>query len=145
MHLWPSAVLRDSFKLAPLRQLDWNLRRMSLQDSRGAAGHGADEGGVPLLSNKDSDRHPSQLAELSQWILFPFACCCSCCGGQLPFHVLFSVITRRKIEPFPLIIKVDAFRPVRSSRSREGKGLFSGLFPRILPWSPPKGYTRPTT
>ncbi|KAB2598068.1 hypothetical protein D8674_000988 [Pyrus ussuriensis x Pyrus communis] len=28
MHLWPSATIRDSFKLDYLRKLDWNLQRM---------------------------------------------------------------------------------------------------------------------
>ncbi|CAA6655245.1 unnamed protein product [Spirodela intermedia] len=85
MHLWPSTVLRDSFKLAHLRQLDWNLRRMSFEESRGTAAHGADEGGVPLLSKEDSDRQPSQLVGLCRGILFLFvyccSCSCSCCGA----------------------------------------------------------------
>ncbi|TQD74744.1 hypothetical protein C1H46_039717 [Malus baccata] len=28
MHLWSSATIRDSFKLAYLRKLEWNLQRM---------------------------------------------------------------------------------------------------------------------
>ncbi|GLT88866.1 hypothetical protein SLE2022_068750 [Rubroshorea leprosula] len=29
MHLWPSAALRDSFKVSYLKKLEWNLHRMN--------------------------------------------------------------------------------------------------------------------
>ncbi|PRQ58816.1 hypothetical protein RchiOBHm_Chr1g0363411 [Rosa chinensis] len=31
MHLWPSTMIRDSFKLDYLRRLEWNLQRMNSQ------------------------------------------------------------------------------------------------------------------
>ncbi|KAK6933358.1 hypothetical protein RJ641_036252 [Dillenia turbinata] len=34
MHLWPSLTIRESFKIAYLRKVEWNLNRMNSENKR---------------------------------------------------------------------------------------------------------------
>lgn len=90
MHLWPSLRIRDSFKHAYLKKLEWNLHRMKSEKKSATSTrqklldnkHGVvtEEGvGTSVPSSKARNGFLLILKE----ILMVLSCCycCFCCGG----------------------------------------------------------------
>ncbi|KAL6290731.1 hypothetical protein ACE6H2_008241 [Prunus campanulata] len=98
MHLWPSATIRDSFKLAYLRKLEWNLQRMKREKESSASVNqkllDSQEGGVQQSNSQECEVN-GKMAEvpnpkahgvvlgLCREILMLLSCCfcCFCCGA----------------------------------------------------------------
>ncbi|KAA8539321.1 hypothetical protein F0562_026013 [Nyssa sinensis] len=62
MHLWPSMRIRDSFKLAYLRKLEWNQHRMKSEKRQSPSSNQEklldnDEGDAVLEAKADSENH----------------------------------------------------------------------------------------
>ncbi|KAL6290744.1 hypothetical protein ACE6H2_008254 [Prunus campanulata] len=59
MHLWPSATIRDSSRLAYLRKVEWNLQRMKIEKESSASVNqkllDSQEGGVQQSNSKKPD------------------------------------------------------------------------------------------
>ncbi|KAJ4846677.1 hypothetical protein Tsubulata_019722 [Turnera subulata] len=100
MHLWPSMKLRDSFKVAYLKQLDWNLHRMNTQKQQQRKNNsndnqeslldgqnGEDGVGDEIPSSKTSSFGKAAL--VCREILMVLSCCycCFCCGGVECFNL----------------------------------------------------------
>lgn len=92
MHLWPSMRIRDSFKHAYLKKLEWNLHRMNTekrsQDSRKKQ----------LLENQGDIKDGGEptsifhgLASICLEFLMIASCCycCFCCGGIASYFSTF--------------------------------------------------------
>ncbi|KAB2596012.1 aquaporin PIP2-5 [Pyrus ussuriensis x Pyrus communis] len=78
MHLWPSTTIRDSFKLAYLRKLEWNLQRMKSEkesqnsvDQKLLDGQEAGAAGQP--------NSPQCFGSTANWV-----CCVHCPLGHQP-------------------------------------------------------------
>ncbi|KAM1069184.1 hypothetical protein EV1_001049 [Malus domestica] len=99
MHLWPSATIRDSFKLDYLRKLDWNLQRMKsekesqksvkqnlLDGQDGGAAKQLDSprgqvnGKAADLTNPKAQGRDRMVAGLCRETLMLLSCC-FCCGA----------------------------------------------------------------
>ncbi|KAM2647957.1 hypothetical protein TB1_001141 [Malus domestica] len=99
MHLWPSATIRDSFKLDYLRKLDWNLQRMKsekesqksvkqnlLNGQDGGAAKQLDSprgqvnGKAADLTNPKAHGRDRMVAGLCRETLMLLSCC-FCCGA----------------------------------------------------------------
>ncbi|XP_010253673.1 PREDICTED: uncharacterized protein LOC104594852 isoform X2 [Nelumbo nucifera] len=84
MHLWPSLRIRDSFKLAYLRKLEWNLHRMNSDEE-------SQENQKLLENEKDVDdkgcsasKIPGVVALCKEMLMILSCCyCCFCCGACL--------------------------------------------------------------
>ncbi|GAB4854914.1 hypothetical protein Ancab_023503 [Ancistrocladus abbreviatus] len=77
MHLWPSMKIRDSFKTAYLKNLEWNLQRMSSQKAQSES---ASEKllSTPRTVSPESNK-PGIVVTLF-WDLLMVLSCCFCCG-----------------------------------------------------------------
>ncbi|KAK6228191.1 hypothetical protein SCA6_000531 [Theobroma cacao] len=53
MHLWPSVRIRDSFKAAYLRKLEWNLHRMK-SEKRSSSSPRTPSNQQKLLNEKEA-------------------------------------------------------------------------------------------
>ncbi|KAF5729501.1 hypothetical protein HS088_TW21G01668 [Tripterygium wilfordii] len=91
MHLWPSVRLRDSFKIAYLKKLEWNLQRMNLEKQSQSPrnqqrlldneANGVVDGEVPVAA---TSKAPSvTAADICRGIFMVLSCCycCFCCGA----------------------------------------------------------------
>ena len=98
MHLWPSMRIRDSFKLAYLKKLEWNLHRMkSDKKSSTSTDQKLLDNDEVVVSEEGAGTLPRPKAHngvllLFKEILMVLSCCycCFCCGGHIflftPFH-----------------------------------------------------------
>ncbi|KAL4340624.1 hypothetical protein GQ457_08G011210 [Hibiscus cannabinus] len=90
MHLWPSVRLRDSFKIAYLRKLEWNLHRMKSekQSSSSSPKTPSDQQNLlndqePAHSNFASSECCASFVVICREIFMVLSCCycCFCCGA----------------------------------------------------------------
>ncbi|XP_052187321.1 uncharacterized protein LOC127798064 [Diospyros lotus] len=82
MHLWPSLRIRESFKLAYLQNLEWNLHRMKQQQKHQSQQKLVDvsEGGDAVDS--EAQRGGGALILCRELLLILSCCyCCFCCGA----------------------------------------------------------------
>ncbi|KAH0979912.1 hypothetical protein GBA52_007089 [Prunus armeniaca] len=89
MHLWPSATIRDSFKLAYLRKLEWNLQRMKSEKESSASVNqkllDSQEGEVNgKVAEVPNPKAHGVVLGLCREILMLLSCCfcCFCCGDS---------------------------------------------------------------
>ncbi|KAE8648857.1 hypothetical protein Csa_008264 [Cucumis sativus] len=95
MHLWPSTRIRDSFKHAYIKKLEWNLHRMKIQKHQ----HQSSSKQNLLDKEEASDAADAETSEPSPSVSFGqrvleffselfhlLSCCycCYCCGACLP-------------------------------------------------------------
>ncbi|KAA8534364.1 hypothetical protein F0562_031885 [Nyssa sinensis] len=88
MHLWPSMRIRDSFKVAYLKKLEWNLHRMNTEKQQSPNSNqnkllDNDEGGdVAVDAKTDSKNRADGTLLLCRELLMILSCCycCFCCG-----------------------------------------------------------------
>lgn len=78
MHLWPSERIRDSFKIAYLKKLEWNLHRMKIEKETRSSEE-------KLLLEKEASTSKNHCVPLAicREILLVLSCCycCFCCGA----------------------------------------------------------------
>ncbi|KAK9283221.1 hypothetical protein L1049_011457 [Liquidambar formosana] len=93
MHIWPSLTIRDSFKFAYLKKLEWNLERMNsekksptnqrkLLDGEGEADAvDGNDGKEAVVAPRDSNT--STILGVLREIGMVLSCCycCFCCGA----------------------------------------------------------------
>ncbi|OWM70188.1 hypothetical protein CDL15_Pgr026038 [Punica granatum] len=102
MHLWPSTMLRDSFKSEYLRTVEWNLRRMKSEKQKNQQQQQQsssierplldDEGGGPKNNGGAAvEETPRSVfvcgfLRLCGDVVMVMSCfyCCFCCGGKIP-------------------------------------------------------------
>ncbi|XWS07951.1 hypothetical protein CRYUN_Cryun41cG0035300 [Craigia yunnanensis] len=89
MHLWPSVRIRDSFKIAYLRKLEWNLDRMK-SEQRSSSSPRIPSNQQKLLNDQEAaDSESSSSNSSASFILIcreifmVLSCCycCFCCGA----------------------------------------------------------------
>ncbi|EOY18639.1 PREDICTED: uncharacterized protein LOC18586393 [Theobroma cacao] len=89
MHLWPSVRIRDSFKAAYLRKLEWNLHRMK-SEKRSSSSPRTPSNQQKLLNEKEAADSASASSGCSasfivicREISMVLSCCycCFCCGA----------------------------------------------------------------
>ncbi|KAF8396577.1 hypothetical protein HHK36_018201 [Tetracentron sinense] len=82
MHLWPSLRIRESFKQAYLKKMEWNLHRMNREESPSTQKLLESERGVNGKGGSDSNIPGFVL--LCRELLMILSCCycCFCCGGD---------------------------------------------------------------
>ncbi|XVE99315.1 hypothetical protein REPUB_Repub03eG0187800 [Reevesia pubescens] len=89
MHLWPSVRIRDSFKIAYLRKLEWNLHRMK-SEKQSSSSSSSSSPRTPsnqqkLLNGQEApDSESASCNSSSSFILicrgiFMVLSCCFCC------------------------------------------------------------------
>ncbi|KAG8473741.1 hypothetical protein CXB51_035574 [Gossypium anomalum] len=93
MHLWPSVRLRDSFKIAYLRKLEWNLHRMKSEKQSSSSSPRIPSNQQNLLNDDQEATHsksaPSKCCAsfivIGREIFMVLSCCycCFCCGVSL--------------------------------------------------------------
>ncbi|KAL6977230.1 hypothetical protein U1Q18_026026 [Sarracenia purpurea var. burkii] len=91
MHLWPSMRIRDSFKLAYLEKLEWNIQRMNTKKQRQSQSQSRSPTGnqQKLLDDSqrdsavDSTTHSGGFLVFCRELLMILSCCycCFCCGA----------------------------------------------------------------
>ncbi|OAY38832.1 uncharacterized protein LOC110624055 [Manihot esculenta] len=88
MHLWPSLRIRDSFKIAYLKKLEWNLHRMKSEKQRSQQSGGnqdklLDDGGVSEETSFSKNFFLEKAALVCRETLMVLTCCycCFCCGA----------------------------------------------------------------
>ena len=91
MHLWPTMRKRDSFKIAYLKKLEWNLHRMN-NEKKQRSQETSDSNQQRLLDDGDDNRtnqhQPAKTYKavliFCREILMLVTCCycCFCCGGK---------------------------------------------------------------
>nr|KJB78932.1 hypothetical protein B456_013G025800 [Gossypium raimondii] len=92
MHLWPSVRLRDSFKIAYLRKLEWNLHRMKSEKQSSSSSSPRIPSNQQNLLNDDQKAAHSKSAPAKCCASFIVICreifmvlsccyCCFCCGA----------------------------------------------------------------
>ncbi|KAJ9159939.1 hypothetical protein P3X46_025389 [Hevea brasiliensis] len=95
MHLWPSMRIRDSFKIAYLKKLEWNLHRMSREKQRSQQSgsnqekllddqeNGIVDGRVAEETTSSKNSFLAKSALICREILLVLTCCycCFCCGA----------------------------------------------------------------
>ncbi|XP_048326631.1 uncharacterized protein LOC107421463 [Ziziphus jujuba] len=90
MHLWPSTMLRDSFKHAYLKKLEWNLSRMKSEKKSSSSTEekllDSEEGevnGEVAGTKSPTPQAPNGFLLLCNEILLLLSCCycCFCCGA----------------------------------------------------------------
>ncbi|XP_022139281.1 uncharacterized protein LOC111010237 [Momordica charantia] len=94
MHLWPSTRIRDSFKHAYIKKLEWNLHRMKIQKQQQQQSSSKQN----LLDKEQASDADGETAEntnlvsfggrvldfCSEALLLLSCCyCCYCCGACL--------------------------------------------------------------
>ncbi|PSR98900.1 hypothetical protein CEY00_Acc25428 [Actinidia chinensis var. chinensis] len=84
MHLWPTMRIRDSFKLAYLEKLDWNLRKMKSEKNQRNQSQSPSSNQQKLLA--DAENAPVDAGGalvLCRELLMILSCCycCFCCGA----------------------------------------------------------------
>ncbi|CAK9175491.1 unnamed protein product, partial [Ilex paraguariensis] len=96
MHLWPSMRIRDSFKQAYLKKLEWNLHRMKTEKDRQPQSSSqqkllddSNNGGsdISVDPTPNTKSNPGEVAlVLCRELLMILSCCycCFCCGGTHP-------------------------------------------------------------
>ncbi|KAK6929206.1 hypothetical protein RJ641_005411 [Dillenia turbinata] len=82
MHLWPSLTIRESFKVAYLRKVQWNLNRMSSEKKRSSS-----SANQKLLDNNvESDSSVSNNISSGVRLFFRelimTLSCCFCCEDR---------------------------------------------------------------
>ncbi|KAB5538947.1 hypothetical protein DKX38_016480 [Salix brachista] len=136
MHLWPTMRIRDSFKSAYLKKLEWNLHRMN-NEKKQRSQETSDSNQQRLLDDGDDNRtnqhQPAKTYKavliFCREILMLVTCCycCFCCGDD----DMNNFITRL------LHDCLIAFLPVASTRTRndavsEGiKGSLEIIFQKV--------------
>ncbi|XP_039021744.1 uncharacterized protein LOC120153955 isoform X2 [Hibiscus syriacus] len=91
MHLWPSVRLRDSFKIAYLRKLEWNLHRMKLEKQSSSSPKTPNNqqnllnDQEPVESNSASSECCASFTAICREIFMVLSCCycCFCCGAKM--------------------------------------------------------------
>ncbi|GMJ11960.1 hypothetical protein like AT5G49015 [Hibiscus trionum] len=86
MHLWPSVRLRDSFKIAYLRKLEWNLHRMKSEkqsSSSPTTQQNLLNDQEPADSNSASPKLCASFIVICREVFMVLSCCycCFCCGA----------------------------------------------------------------
>ncbi|XP_022765358.1 uncharacterized protein LOC111310307 [Durio zibethinus] len=91
MHLWPSVRIRDSFKIAYLRKLEWNLHRMkSEKRSSSSSSPRTPSNQQKLLNDQEvadsdyaSSNSSASFMAVCREIFMVLSCCycCFCCGA----------------------------------------------------------------
>ncbi|KAF5733751.1 hypothetical protein HS088_TW16G00191 [Tripterygium wilfordii] len=91
MHLWPSVRIRDSFKIAYLKKLEWNLHRMNIEKQSQSPrnqqrlldneANGVVNGEVAVAGTSKAAFVTA--ADVCKEIFMVLSCCycCFCCGA----------------------------------------------------------------
>ncbi|CAM8898157.1 unnamed protein product [Rhodiola kirilowii] len=97
MHLWPTARIRDSFKLDYLKKLEWNIQRMNSDKKY----QSRSDNQQSLLDNEADDSssgqdgNGSKVVAVCREVLLVLSCCycCFCCGGNFNIWILCLLIS----------------------------------------------------
>ncbi|KAK4835073.1 hypothetical protein QYF36_004864 [Acer negundo] len=94
MHLWPSTIIRDSFKTSYLSKLEWNFQRMNSEKKKQQSQTTTDHQQKLLADNQrnylsgqvteaSTSKNPPGRASICGEILILVSCCycCFCCGA----------------------------------------------------------------
>ncbi|KAJ6892404.1 hypothetical protein NC651_025567 [Populus alba x Populus x berolinensis] len=117
MHLWPTMRIRDSFKIAYLKKLEWNLHRMN-NEKKQKSQETSDSNQQRLLDDGDDNstnqQQPvktSKVVLICREILMLVTCCycCFCCGvsGYECFFDMLYLILKTMIRIILLLCGVE--------------------------------------
>ncbi|KAJ6900625.1 hypothetical protein NC652_026660 [Populus alba x Populus x berolinensis] len=95
MHLWPTMRIRDSFKIAYLKKLEWNLHRMNnekkqkSQETSNSKQQRLLDDGDDNSTNQQQPVKTSKVVLICREILMLVTCCycCFCCGARKINHL----------------------------------------------------------